>query len=518
MKVYEFINVGTITDNIVNITRPVFWPGALKDKPEALANVASHTFKIIAPVEQPYVMEANGTYSGVMFDIFVRVAAGLKMKYVFQPTPSNCSWNCLIEKTHQGEYDIMIGAMADIPERAKHTFTSILTMEGFRVVVRQEDIKTTFYDLFLPLTLGSWLLAIGVAVLSSVMWQILESGVDDMLLGTLHGGNLSLRGNFTLVGIGGGIMSMSQRSFSHGTQLAINACKSWYHGLAGFMGAHTWEPRSAAGRIFAVGFLWCAVVVVASYTANLSAFLSRTEYAYVVNGLDDILKGEVQASQVARASGGVNDIWWNDYAKGSNDTSAVSKSNELVLMLKNKTKDVILITQGLYTTVQSDCSITARGKLVGGYGAAWVLSRASPYKAEIDNMLIELQQKGTIKRVMERWIEPVCEPPVKLIELDVYRCGSALVVFLVFTGLSIIAHFALSYIRRMNASKQPPPTPSVTTNTELAELASVCESQVRALEEAEALIQKLQLSDSTSQSSGRDSTTSSSKGAEYESK
>ncbi|KAL0830569.1 hypothetical protein ABMA28_002721 [Loxostege sticticalis] len=175
-------------------------------------------------------------------------------------------------------------------------------------------------------------------------------------------------------------------------------------------------PRAVGSR-WVTGFWWFfAMIVTASYTANMSTFLSNSRRS------NDIADVKALADQKDVAYGSMYNGATYEFFRTSNDTvykkiwSVMSSAQPTVFMDTNEAgKDRVWRSKGKYVFFMESTAIeyyTARNcdlKMVGGnldskeYGIA--MAKNYPFKSWIDHAILSLQESGKLTELKKKWWE-----------------------------------------------------------------------------------------------------------------
>ncbi|XP_012543077.1 glutamate receptor ionotropic, kainate 2 isoform X3 [Monomorium pharaonis] len=257
------------------------------------------------------------------------------------------------------------------------------------------------------------------------------------------------------------------------------------------------NPKATSTRI--VGGIWWffTLIIIASYTANLAAFLTVERMITPIENAEDL------ASQT--------DITYGTLDSGSTMTffrdSMIETYKKMWRFMENKKPSVFVSTyeegiqrvlQGDYAflmestmldyIVQRDCNLTQIGGLLDtkGYGIATPMG--SPWRDKISLAILELQEKGEIQILYDKWWKSPGDTCIrtekgkenKANSLGVDNIGGVFVVLLCGLAFAVlIAIFEFCYNSRRNApaERQRPPVPSTPTSGSLQGISQVVQQQ-----------------------------------------
>ncbi|XP_064639795.1 glutamate receptor ionotropic, NMDA 2B-like isoform X2 [Lineus longissimus] len=182
---------------------------------------------------------------------------------------------------------------------------------------------------------------------------------------------------------------------------------------------NTDNPRGVSGRFMASVWALFAVVFLASYTANLAAFMIAKEVYYDLSGIQDIrlknpysFKPPFKFATVPNGSTEINlkknypDMY--SYMKQYNK----SKVDEGILATKRGTIDAFIYDASVLQYKASHdekCKLRTVGKwyAMTGYGVAF--PKGSKWINKVNSILTKLQHDGTLERLRKFWLRGACK-------------------------------------------------------------------------------------------------------------
>ncbi|XP_035659997.1 glutamate receptor ionotropic, kainate 2-like [Branchiostoma floridae] len=205
-----------------------------------------------------------------------------------------------------------------------------------------------------------------------------------------------------------------------GTYLPWNSLWNAYGAFAQ-QGAVT-VPQSFAGRFISGAWWFFMTVIVASYTANLAAFLTGSANQPTISSLTSL------ANRDEMSYGWVGTYSINDFMRAS--TTEPYATMWKYTEEQNRTNLVSGVRRGLSRTVQGDkyafitstavqhrryeqlCHLQVVGQKFFTYGFALLFPKGSVYKDEISWEILYLRQEGYLEMLEKQWLtgsgEDIC--------------------------------------------------------------------------------------------------------------
>ncbi|XP_023938052.2 glutamate receptor 4-like [Bicyclus anynana] len=175
-------------------------------------------------------------------------------------------------------------------------------------------------------------------------------------------------------------------------------------------------PRAAGSRWVAGMWWFFALIVTASYTANMSSFVSASRRSNEIKDAKDLVE------QTSIAYGTVINASTYKFFENSNDTVymkifAAMKSAKPTVFTANNEEGVNRVRQskGKYAffmestqleyAMQRHCDLRMVGSKLDSKDYGIAMPKNSPYKNAIDTAILELQSSGTLFKLKKTWWE-----------------------------------------------------------------------------------------------------------------
>ncbi|XP_012543079.1 glutamate receptor ionotropic, kainate 2 isoform X4 [Monomorium pharaonis] len=443
--------------------------------------------------EQPYVMlksggnfSGNARYEGFCIDLLKEIARMVGFTYRIELVPDGKygvydyetgEWNGIVRQLMDKKADLAVGSMTiNYARESVIDFTKPFMNLGISILFKvPTSHQARLFSFMNPLAIEIWLYVLAAYVLVSVTMFVVSrfSPYEWNNPHPCHPGPEIVENQFSLA---------NSFWFTIGTLMQQGS---------------DLNPKATSTRI--VGGIWWffTLIIIASYTANLAAFLTVERMITPIENAEDL------ASQT--------DITYGTLDSGSTMTffrdSMIETYKKMWRFMENKKPSVFVSTyeegiqrvlQGDYAflmestmldyIVQRDCNLTQIGGLLDtkGYGIATPMG--SPWRDKISLAILELQEKGEIQILYDKWWKSPGDTCIrtekgkenKANSLGVDNIGGVFVVLLCGLAFAVlIAIFEFCYNSRRNApaERQRPPVPSTPTSGSLQGISQVVQQQ-----------------------------------------
>ncbi|CAL4107639.1 unnamed protein product, partial [Meganyctiphanes norvegica] len=179
-------------------------------------------------------------------------------------------------------------------------------------------------------------------------------------------------------------------------------------------------PRSFSARV--LGMVWAgfAMIIVASYTANLAAFLVLDRPETSLTGINDArLRNPMENFTYATVKGSSVDMYFRRQVELSNMYRTMEGNNyrsaeEAIQAVKDgKLKAFIWDSSRLEYEAAKDCELVTAGELFGRSGYGIGLKKHSPWADRVTLAILEFHESGRMEELDNKWIllnqEDKCE-------------------------------------------------------------------------------------------------------------
>ncbi|EDV28929.1 uncharacterized protein TRIADDRAFT_18943, partial [Trichoplax adhaerens] len=331
----------------------------------------------------------NNRFEGIVKDLLVELSKMLQFTYKLSLTEdrnygsvneTTNQWTGMVKKIIDQKADIAAGAFSITASRSHVIdFTKPFLDQGVTMLVaKPKSLPPSIFQCFAPFTLNVWLLIAGSFIFTGVIFYAT--------------GYLS---PFDLYG-----------SAVH-TIYSTNLGNSVWNIISSFLQqGHNKSPNALSGRII-TGFWWLAsCIIIATYTANLAAFLTIDRLNSAVDSIqklatqNKIKYGTVQGSSVDNF---FHKTGLSPYYEMAPYMANVPTTQQGVQKAKEGNYaflwDAALLNY--YKNIHCDVMTVGGEFHKDGYGLG--LRKGSPYTQEFSVAILKLRQNGFIENRIKKW-------------------------------------------------------------------------------------------------------------------
>jgi len=171
-------------------------------------------------------------------------------------------------------------------------------------------------------------------------------------------------------------------------------------------------PRSFSARV--LGMVWAgfAMIIVASYTANLAAFLVLDRPKPVATGIDDpkLRNPDMDSFKYATVTNSSVDAYFRRQVELSTMYTFMTKLNvnndsDGIQKVKNgELKAFIWDSPVLFHETSNDCDLVTVGDLFGRSGYGIGMPKGSPWSDDISLSVLHFHESGSMEELESTWI------------------------------------------------------------------------------------------------------------------
>ncbi|KAJ8975943.1 hypothetical protein NQ317_010878 [Molorchus minor] len=177
------------------------------------------------------------------------------------------------------------------------------------------------------------------------------------------------------------------------------------------IGEGTGTPRSFSARV--LGMVWAgfAMIIVASYTANLAAFLVLERPKTKLTGINDArLRNTMENLTCATVKGSAVDMYFRRQVELSNMYRTMEANNydtaeSAINDVKHgKLMAFIWDSSRLEFEAAQDCELVTAGELFGRSGYGVGLQKGSPWADDVTLAILDFHESGFMESLDNKWI------------------------------------------------------------------------------------------------------------------
>lgn len=327
------------------------------------------TLRVATRIIPPFVYEENGKLTGFSIELWQSIADELKLKseFVIGPTVKD-----LLSQVKDGKADLGIAAISITAERSKDfDFSQPMFDSGLQILVGEQPGGRGFLAGFFAAIFSS----AAPAFIGAIILTILLPAHVIWWFERRHPRGI-----------------LESRAYFPGI---FEAC--WW-ALSTLATQADQMPRSPAGRIVAVFWMFASVIFIAYFTANVTASLTVQQLQGDINGPEDL-----PGKQVATTTGSTS----ADYLRQRNiQVLEFQRIEEAYEALLRGQADAVVFDSPVLLYYAAHAG-KGRTHVVGPvfreekYGI--VFPSNSPHRRPVDNALLTLKENGTYQRLYEKW-------------------------------------------------------------------------------------------------------------------
>ncbi|CAF4788597.1 unnamed protein product [Rotaria sp. Silwood1] len=295
-----------------------------------------------------------------------------------QIVPSNVRYNDLIQAVENGTYDIVIGDVTVTATRRQSVdFSDAIFDNSLSIIMRKSpDIHIDLLSFLNTFSTTLWLLVLGSFIYAGLLICLVERN---------H--NAALKDRPILSQLGMSIW------YSFGNIIGYGA---------------DFHVSTSAGRLVTAGLYMLCLILVATFTANLTSDLTISKTKGIVSGIDDIKKGIIPLNRIGIRDGTASeDYFLREISANSRSFYSVQTQNELYDRLLDGTIDAVLFDTSTaeYSINNIYCNLT----LIGDGFNKGVFGIVTPkewlYGKDLDVNILLLRESGELEMLRKKWFQ-----------------------------------------------------------------------------------------------------------------
>ncbi|GAB1605407.1 glutamate receptor ionotropic, NMDA 1 isoform X2 [Argonauta hians] len=403
----------------------IVWPGNTQKQPEGLRK--STHLKVVTIQEEPFITrrpiskggacnseevvcphtdKATGNFTeycckGYCIDLLKNLSTRVNFTFELHLSAENIygsferrngssdkKWNGMIGELVSGEADMIMAPLTINPERAQHIdFSKPFKYQGLTILVKKTRKDSSLASFLQPFQDTLWILVgLSVHVVALVLYLL---------------DRFSPFGRFKL--------AKSDDTEEDALNLSSAMWFAWGVLLNSGIGEGT--PRSFSARV--LGMVWAgfAMIIVASYTANLAAFLVLDRPEASISGIDDPrLRNPQESFKYATVKKSAVEMYFKRQVELSTmyrtmETRNYNTAEEAIEdVRKGKLQAFIWDSSRLEFEAANDCELVTAGELFGRSGYGIGLRKHSPWTQEISLSILSFHESGFMEDLDSKWI------------------------------------------------------------------------------------------------------------------
>ncbi|XP_020799514.1 glutamate [NMDA] receptor subunit 1 [Drosophila serrata] len=407
----------------------IIWPGKQRRKPEGIM-IPTH-LKVLTIEEKPFVYvrrmgddefrcepderpcplfnASDATANefccrGYCIDLLIELSKRINFTYDLALSPDGQfghyilrnhsgmtlrkEWTGLMGELVNERADMIVAPLTINPERAEYIeFSKPFKYQGITILEKKPSRSSTLVSFLQPFSNTLWILVmVSVHVVALVLYLL---------------DRFSPFGRFKL--------SHSDSNEEKALNLSSAVWFAWGVLLNSGIGEGT--PRSFSARV--LGMVWAgfAMIIVASYTANLAAFLVLERPKTKLSGINDArLRNTMENLTCATVKGSSVDMYFRRQVELSNMYRTMEANNYATAeqaiqdVKKGKLMAFIWDSSRLEYEASKDCELVTAGELFGRSGYGIGLQKGSPWTDAVTLAILEFHESGFMEKLDKQWI------------------------------------------------------------------------------------------------------------------
>ncbi|KAJ8315481.1 hypothetical protein KUTeg_007631 [Tegillarca granosa] len=297
-------------------------------------------------------------------------------------------WNGMIGEVIREKADLIVAPLTINPERDGHIdFTKPFKYQGLTILVKKMQKDSSLASFLQPFQDTLWILVgLSVHVVALVLYLL---------------DRFSPFGRFKL--------AKSDDTEEDALNLSSAMWFAWGVLLNSGIGEGT--PRSFSARV--LGMVWAgfAMIIVASYTANLAAFLVLDRPEAYISGIDDArLRNPNEDFTYATVKDSAVEMYFKRQVELSTMYRQMEPRNcktaeEAIAKVKSgDLQAFIWDSSRLEYEAANDCELIIAGEMFGRSGLGIGLRKNSPWTRAISLAILKLHERGIMEELDNQWI------------------------------------------------------------------------------------------------------------------
>ncbi|KAK7082412.1 Glutamate receptor ionotropic, NMDA 1 [Halocaridina rubra] len=292
----------------------------------------------------------------------------------------------LVNQTHGA--DMIVAPLTINPERAQVIeFSKPFKYQGITILEKKQPRYSTLVSFLQPFRDTLWILVmVSVHVVALVLYLL---------------DRFSPFGRYKLANMDG----------TEEDALNLSSAIWFAWGVLLNSGIGEGTPRSFSARV--LGMVWAgfAMIIVASYTANLAAFLVLDRPQTSLTGINDPrLRNPMENFTYATVRGSSVDMYFRRQVELSNMYRTMEGNNyptaeaAIEALKAGKLKAFIWDSSRLEYEAAKDCELVTAGELFGRSGYGIGLKKNSPWADRVTLAILEFHESGFMEELDNKWI------------------------------------------------------------------------------------------------------------------
>ncbi|XP_050735257.1 glutamate receptor ionotropic, kainate 2-like isoform X4 [Eriocheir sinensis] len=366
------------------------------------------TLLVTTNLDNPFMMmrpgknfTGNQRFYGFCVDLLHEISVHAGFDYIIEispegvygaPNPVTGEWNGIVKQLMSGKADLAIGSMTiNYARENVIDFTKPFMNVGIGILFKvPTSQQTRLFSFMNPLAIEIWLYVLAAYVLVSITMFIVArfSPYEWYNPHPCSQENDVVENQFSL---------SNSFWFTIGTLMQQGS---------------DLNPKACSTRI--VGGIWWffTLIIISSYTANLAAFLTVERMITPIDDVED-LASQTEIAYGTQASGSTMTFFQDSKIETYQKMWRFMENKKPSVFVPSYDEGVRRVLEGNYAFlmessmldyyVQRNCNLTQIGGLLDSKSYGIATPMGSPWRDKISLAILELQEKGVIQMLYNRW-------------------------------------------------------------------------------------------------------------------
>ncbi|CAF0799844.1 unnamed protein product [Adineta ricciae] len=407
----------------------IVWPGNSLTPPADRPILEGVTLRIAVTQSTPFTMLSytvddfgrnTTTYIGYVPDLIALLQYNMKFVPQLILAPATKTYDNIIQDVSNGVYDMMMSDLTITSGRRQIvSFSSSIFDNSLRIIMRESTDESVDFLAFLKtFSFDLWLTLLGSGLFAAVILCIIERQENEILQ------NRSL--------------------------LSLLSMGMWYS-LGAFVGYGVdFHVRTAAGRLLTLGLYIISIVFVATYTANLTSYLTIAKTTELISSIDDIKAGKLPFNRIGvRLGTSIEAYYLREISNGVKNYYPLSSRQQQYNALLNGLIDASFMDIGVaeYATNNIYCNLTLVGADFETSAFGIAIPKNWVYAQILDVNILSLREAGSLDDLRTKWFQAKTCPEASNVPTSM-GLQSLIGLFLTFAIISVLSVILFLYKKR----------------------------------------------------------------------
>ncbi|KAL7047464.1 hypothetical protein ACKWTF_002925 [Chironomus riparius] len=368
-------------------------------------NQMNTTLVVVTILQVPYVMlhdsknvTGNARFYGFCVDLLEKISKQIGFNYIldlvhdrkYGAKDANGEWNGMVGVLMKHKADLAVASMTiNYARESVIDFSKPFMNLGISILFKiPETQETKLFSFLNPLAMNIWFLVFfAYCLVSLTVWLVAR--FSEWSIASKCNSNSGLyENNFTI---------------SNSFWFVIGTLMQQGSDL---------NPKATSTRIVGCSWWFFSLIIISSYTANLAAFLTVERMITPIENAED-LAGQTEISYGTLESGSTMTFFRDSMIETYKKMWRFMENKKPSVFVHTYEEGIRRVLEGNYAFLmestmldyerQRDCNLTQIGGLLDTKGYGIALPKGSIWRDKISLAILELQEKGEIQMLYDKW-------------------------------------------------------------------------------------------------------------------